>query len=361
MKISEKVPLAPLTTLRIGGPARYLIEVASESELTEALTFAHDKNLPIFILGGGSNVLVSDQGFDGLVIQPKFTGISVHIEDTFSNDVASAVIVVAGAGEVLDDVISKTVDMGLWGLENMSFVPGTVGGAIIQNAGCYGQEIGEVVEGVHVYDRKQDEFDLLSHEQCHFTYRHSVFNTSARDRYIILSVNLRLSKEGTPDIKYKDLQNFFGDRVPSQKELREAVIEIRKSKGQDPREYWTAGSFFSNFKLSKSEFDNLCSKIKQEFGSEKASELRDLVNKIIAPSDQDKIKVPAAWILDQLLRLKGTSVGGAMLSKLQVLNVLNTGHATATDCVTLFHKVRNIVRAKTGLILVTEPEFVGML
>src|SRR3989344_472760 len=215
MKISEKVPLAPLTTLRIGGPARFLIEVASESELTEALTFAHDKNLPIFILGGGSNVLVSDQGFDGLVIQPKFTGISVHIEDTFSNDVASAVIVVAGAGEALDDVISKTVDMGLWGLENMSFIPGTMGGAIIKNAGAYGQEIGDVVEGVRVYDRKQDEFDLLSREQCHFTYRHSIFNTNGKGRYIILSVNLCLSKGGIPNLKYKDLQDYFNSPQPS--------------------------------------------------------------------------------------------------------------------------------------------------
>ena len=342
MKVEENVPASTFTTLRIGGPTRYLVEASTERELTDALTFAKERDLPVYILGGGSNILVSDSGFAGVMIRPLVMGKEKLSEDGVD------VVVKAGAGEILDDVIAWTVENGWWGIENMSFVPGKLGGAIIQNAGCYGQEIAEAVESVEVYDREQDEFDTLSKKSCGFAYRHSIFNTTHKGRYIILAVNLRLAKRGLPNLRYKDVANYFGPTVqsgaeiPSQAQVRQAIIEIRKKKGQDPGQFWTAGSFFSNFKLRADEFENLIAKIEANFSKEKAQDLRDLVNKIKAPSDEGMTKAPAAWILDILLGLKGTSVGGAELSQMQVLNVRNTGAATAKDCMELFKKVKEI-------------------
>ena len=371
MQVEENVPASTFTTLRIGGPTRYLVDAASERELTDALTFAHERDLPIYILGGGSNILVSDAGFAGVMIRPNI------LDRAVIHDSGSDVVVKAGAGETLDDVVAWIVENGWWGIENMSFVPGKLGGAIIQNAGCYGQEIAETVESVEVYDREQDEFDTLSKVACGFTYRHSIFNTTHKGRYIIMAVNLRLAKMGLPNLRYKDVANYFalpsvakasegGLHIPTQAQVREAIIEIRKKKGQDPGQFWTAGSFFSNFKLSSQDFENLCAKIDKEFSKEKAQELCDLVDKIKAPSDLappgggvNMTKVPAAWILDILLGLKGLSVGGAELSQMQVLNVRNTGSATAADCMNLFKKARGIVWEKTGLLLVSEPELVG--
>ena len=376
MKVEENVPASTFTTLRIGGPTRYLVDVNTERELTDALTFAHERDLPVYILGGGSNILVSDFGFAGVMIRPLMLG-----KEKLSEDIVSAqnirkvrpsatVRLKVGAGENLDDVVVWTVLNAWWGIENISFVPGKLGGAIIQNAGCYGQEIAEAVESVEVYDREQDEFETLSKKACGFTYRHSIFNTNHKDRYIIMAVNLILAKTGTPNLKYKDVANYFalpsvalakdgGFKIPSQAEVRQAIIEIRTKKGQDPSQFWTAGSFFSNFKLKQKNFEILLAKIEANFSKEKAQELADLIQKIKAPSDAGMIKVPTAWILDILLGLKGFSIGGAELSQRQVLNVTNTGKATAKDCMELFKKARKIVWEKTGLLLVNEPELVG--
>lgn len=349
-EIKENVPLAPLTTLRIGGNARYFVEVSNERELRESLDFAKEKSLAVFVLGGGSNILFADAGFDGLVIRPRIMGISPLVGE--------GMLVRVGAGEVLDDVVAWTVEQGFWGMENLSFIPGLTGALAIQNVGAYGQEASEVIESVEVMDRANYEFRIMNNEECGFTYRHSRFNTSDKGRFIILSITLRLRKSGKPNLKYKDLTEHFnslGCRTPKLGQVREAVIEIRKGKGQDPSEVWSAGSFFSNFKLTHEEFEGLCKKV-----GDRENELRDLVKKIAAPSDNGMIKMSAAWILDQLLGLKGTQVGGAKLSDKQVLNMINVGNATASDCIELFEKTRALVLARTGLTLVNEPEFVGL-
>ncbi|HEY4493119.1 MAG TPA: UDP-N-acetylmuramate dehydrogenase [Candidatus Paceibacterota bacterium] len=353
MEIKENIPLAPFTTLHIGGPARYFVEVANEQELAETLTFTREKNLPVFVLSGGSNILVSDRGFSGLVIRPIIKGREI-LEDS-----SDYVRIRVGAGEVLDELIAWTVENNWWGLENLSFIPGLTGALAIQNVGAYGQEASEVIEGVEVMDRFGHELKIMSNSECGFMYRHSRFNTNDKNKYIILRINLRLKKNGKPNLSYKDVANYFGGRTPKQGELRDAIIEIRKKKGQDPNQVWSAGSFFSNFRLTDQQFESLCKKIREDFGVEKESELLELVKKVAAPSDGDKTKVPAAWILDQLLGLKGKQVGKAKLSDKQVLNMINVGGATAADCIELFHQVRDIVREKTGLELVNEPEFVG--
>ena len=369
MQIRENVELAPLTTLKIGGPARYYVEVSSLAELTKAITFARDKRLPIYILGGGSNVLVSDAGFAGLIIKPNIQGRKLLSEEDGPPPNQLAHIRV-GAGESLDSLIAWCVGEGWWGLENMSYIPGTVAGAVMQNAGAYGQEIAEVIESIEAFDMLNGKSLMLNVGECNFTYRHSIFNTDQKGRYIILNVNLVLNKFGTPNLKYKDLTNFFaplrqgfaGQADISQKEVRSAIIEIRKSKGQDWVALPSAGSFFSNFQLTGQEFESLCEKIESEFSKEKSSELRDLVEKVKTPSDfkAGKIKLPSAWILDQLLGLKGYVHNERVrVSPYHALNLINTGGATARDMMNLFNYLKDLVYKRTGLVLVNEPDFVG--
>lgn len=349
MEIKENLNLSLFTTLRIGGPARYMVEVASVEELKESLNFADKQNLPIFVLGGGSNVLFSDTGFDGLVIRPLIKGREVSPQG-----------IRVGAGEVLDEVIAWTVENGWWGMENLSFVPGLVGALAMQNVGCYGQEAAEVIESVEVFDLRGRTTKIFSNAECNFTYRHSRFNTTDKGKYVILYVNLKLGKNGTPNLKYKDVKNYFGEKIPTQAEIRKAIIEIRKSKGQDPNEYWSAGSFFSNFQLSPEEFEVVAKRIGQNFGERWEKDLRDLVQKVKAPSDNGMLKIPAGWIIDNLLGLKGYVYNERVrVSPFHALNLFNTGGATCADVMGLFEYVRNITYEKTGLTLVNEPEFVG--
>jgi len=359
MEIKENTSLAPYTTLQIGGPAKYFVEVKDGEQLREAFAFAKEKNLPVFILGGGSNVLFADAGFDGLVIRPLVKGREVLTPDVEGAQ-TSGVLVRVGAGEELNDVVAWTVDSGWWGMENLSFIPGLTGALVIQNVGAYGQEASEVVESVEVFDTKENVLKTFTKEQCGFTYRHSIFNTSERGRYIILFVTLSLTKNGKPNIAYKDLQNYFNGRVPSQEEVREAVIQIRTGKGQDWQALPSAGSFFSNFRLSQNDFDKLLAHIASNFSPERASELLVLTQKIKAPSDDGMIKVPAAWILDNLLGLKGYLHNERVcVSPYHALNLINTGRASAADMLDLFRHIRQLTHQKTGLTLVNEPEFVG--
>lgn len=363
MKIQENVVLAPYSTLQIGGPAKYFAEVTNEGELKEALTSAKGKNLQVFILGGGSNVLFADIGFDGLVVRPLMKGreVSPPLPSPYDKGrVGEGILIKVGAGEELNGVVAWTVDSGWWGMENLSFIPGLTGALVIQNVGAYGQEASEIVESVEVFDTQDGSLRTFSKEQCGFTYRHSVFNTSEKGRYMILSVTLRLIKNGKPNISYKDLQSYFGRESPSQSEVREAVIKIRSGKGQDWQALPSAGSFFSNFRLNKNDFDSLLAHIASNFNPDRASELLALTQKIKAPSDDGLIKVPAAWILDNLLGLKGYMHNERVcVSPYHALNLINTGRATASDILDLFKYIRQLTYQKTGLILVNEPEFVG--
>ena len=336
MEIKENIPLAPYTTLRIGGPAKYFIEVTNEQELNEGLAFAKARpsfakgsplgELPVFILGGGSNVLFADKGFDGLVIRPLIKGRNVQPASRWTTP-NNEILVEVGAGEVLDDVIAWTVENDWWGMENLSFIPGLIGAMVIQNVGAYGQEASEVIESVEVMDILTLETKIISNKECKFDYRKSRFNTRDKNKFVILNVTFKLRKIGKPNISYKDLQGYFGDKMPKQKEVRGAVIKIRTDKGQDPNEIWSAGSFFKNF--------------------------------VVSDEEGNRYKISAAQVLDKTLNLKGFQVGGAKLSEQQVLNVVNTGKATARDCIELFEKVRDLVGEKTGLTLINEPEFVG--
>jgi UDP-N-acetylenolpyruvoylglucosamine reductase len=203
MLICEHVALAPLTTLGVGGPARYFVEATTEAEVIEAVEFARSRQVPLFVLGGGSNLLVADAGFAGLVLK---VGIAGSWNFTTPR---GDVLFTAGAGEDWDTLVARTVDADCAGLECLSAIPGTVGGTPVQNVGAYGQEVSETIREVRAIDLQSLQTRILSNAECGFTYRSSIFNTTEHDRYIILQVSFALRQGGRPNLRYADLQKFF--------------------------------------------------------------------------------------------------------------------------------------------------------
>ena len=229
----------------MGGPARFFASAATREDFLAALKFARDERLPTFVLGGGSNILVRASGFPGLVIHPVPHGIAI--------DAAEPEIVTlrVEAGETWDDVASRAVEEGLWGIENLSHIPGQAGAAIVQNIGAYGQQISDVLQSTTVMEASTGDVLRLSGGECGFGYRKSIFNSSAKNKFIILQIELALARRGRPDLRYPDLRNYFNERgvgEPSIRQVREAIIEIRDRKFPFPREEkgGNAGSFFKN-------------------------------------------------------------------------------------------------------------------
>src|SRR5260370_6720328 len=230
MTIQENVPLAPLTTLQVGGAARYFAELKREDEVREAAQFAKTRDLPLFVLGGGSNLVVADSGWPGLVLRIAIGGItSPNTNDATGN----AVLCSVGAGVNWDDFVAQAVVQNCAGVECLSGIPGSVGGTPVQNVGAYGQEVSDTIESVQALDLKEDRIVVLPKPACGFRYRTSIFNTTQRGRYIILRVNFGLKRGLAPSLTYADLQKHFAEKKtpPSLSEAREAVREIRPSKG----------------------------------------------------------------------------------------------------------------------------------
>src|ERR1700758_1036790 len=225
MPIQENVPLAPLTTLKVGGPARYFLEANTVGDVREAIEYANQRNLPLCVLGGGSNVLVSDTGWPGLVLKIAIMGIN--------HEGHSPVRFEAGAGEDWDQFVELTVKHNCAGLECLSGIPGSVGGTPVQNVGAYGQEVSETIEGVEVFDRKHRQIRELCNEACGFAYRSSIFSSFERDRFVILRVTYALTPGGPSHIEYADLKRHFAawQSAPNLTQTREAVRHIRALKG----------------------------------------------------------------------------------------------------------------------------------
>lgn len=348
-------PLKNLTTFKIGGEAKYFIEANSADQLREALEFVQKSKINVFILGGGSNILVSDAGFDGLVIQIRNQGFWVEKEDE-----AETIIKIAG-GEVWDTVVERAVEHGWWGIENLSHIPGLSGALAVQNVGAYGCEAKDVIIKVGVFDRKTGDTKTLSNAECGFGYRKSVFNATERGRFAALEVYLRLSKRPKPILGYPDVKKFFfekGIANPSLGEIRQAIIAIRDRKFPFPKEAagGNAGSFFKNVFLSLTEYQNFERKAQENFDQAALERLRVQKNKF---PQGDEIKIPSAFLID-ICGLKGKSIGGARVSETQPNVLLNfSGTASAGEVLTLAREVRKLVRQKTGLILELEPELVG--
>ena len=343
-RIQENVALAPLTTFGIGGPARYFARAPAEEAVLEAIQFAKDRNLPIFVLGGGSNILVADRGFSGLVIKVDITGINWQTE-------RDQTIVRAGAGEEWDRLVELCVEQDLAGIECLSGIPGSVGGTPVQNVGAYGQEVSETLVLVRAYDRQTGSIIELSREDCRFTYRSSLFNTIAKDRYIVLQVTYSLERHGAPAIRYPDIQREFdGKANPTLAVVREVVRRIRARKAMllvegDP-DCRSAGSFFKNPILS----DNQFAALEALLPGERVPRY---------PAAPGKIKTAAAWLIERAGFPKGYSAGPAGLSTKHTLALVNKGGATAEDVLRLAREIRNRVEEKFSIQLIAEPVFLG--
>jgi len=290
MTIQENVPLAPLTTLQVGGSARYFAELKREDEVREAAQFAKTRELPLFVLGGGSNLVVADSGWPGLVLRIAIGGITTpNTADAQGN----AVLFSVGAGVNWDDFVAQAVVQNCAGVECLSGIPGSVGGTPVQNVGAYGQEVSDTIESVRALDLKQDRIVVLPKPACGFRYRTSIFNTTGRGRYIILRVNFRLKRGAAPSLKYADLQKHFAEKKtpPSLAETREAVRQIRSSKGMlivpGDDDCRSAGSFFKNPVLSEAQFKDLAGRAESK-GLEIPS----------YPALDAQHKVSAAWLVE---------------------------------------------------------------
>ena len=253
LNYQEQVSLRQHTTLKTGGFAKLFVEISSESELKAAYQFACERGLPVLVLGGGSNMLIADEGFPGLVIKITLHGSRYVEQAGESNEVLMEV----QAGESLDAVVAKSITDGWYGLENLSAIPGTVGATPVQNVGAYGVEVADIIHSVKVYDCATDSVKILAKEECVFSYRHSLFKTSEGERYVVIAVTFLLTKSFVPKISYTDLKNYFGDHIPTAIEVRTAVQMIRSKKFPDWTIVGTAGSFFKNPIIQKSEAEAL--------------------------------------------------------------------------------------------------------
>jgi len=350
MLVQENIPLAPLTTFRIGGPARFFVEASSRSGVKEAVDFARARNLPLFILGGGSNLVISDAGWSGLVVKIAITGI-----DRQPAEVDGKAIFDVGAGESWDDFVSTAVAANCGGVECLSGIPGSVGGTPVQNVGAYGQEVSHTIESVEVFDLKDNQIRELCDEACGFAYRSSIFNTTERGRFIILRVMYALTPGAAPHLAYADLERHFESRAsaPTLAETRDAIREIRARKGMlivegDP-DCRSAGSFFKNPVLSEEAHAEL----------NKRAAAKGLTFPSYPALEAHK-KVSAAWLVEQSGFTRGFTLGQAGISSKHALALINRGGATAADILALKDQIQRRVEQTWGVRLEPEPVFVGM-
>jgi UDP-N-acetylmuramate dehydrogenase len=327
--------------LEVGGPARFFLRAEKEQEVIEGFNFARQKNLPVFVLGGGSNILVSDQGFDGLVIQIALSGIMAWRH--------KGVTLTAAAGEDWDSFVAYCVSENFAGVECLSGIPGTVGGTPVQNVGAYGQEVSETIGSVRCYDRAKGDIIELTNEQCGFSYRTSIFNTSERERYVVLAVTYLLTKNGSPKIVYKDLVEHFAGNSPSLAETREAVLSIRRSKSMviDPEDTnrRSAGSFFKNPVIGQEKFESIAERYSNRVP--------------YFPALEGRVKIPAAWLIENAGFHKGFVIGNVGISTRHTLAIINRGGATAAEIIALKSAIQEKVSSEFGIDLVPEPVFIG--
>lgn len=338
--IQKDVSLAPFTTFGVGGPARFFVQATNEHDVVETVKFASENALPLFILGGGSNILVSDSGFNGIVLQIAIAGIQANPRE-------GGVFVEVGAGENWDGFVQYCVENDLAGVECLSGIPGFAGGTPVQNVGAYGQDVAETIRWVKCLDRESSQIVMLDNSECEFAYRESIFNTQYRDRFIVLSVTFELLKGGSPKLVYRELADHFSSQKPTIQEVRDAVLKIRRSKSMvlDPldRNSKSAGSFFKNPIVSE----------------EKLEKLRTLDHLIPSFEYGEMFKIPAAWLIEKAGFHKGFTLGRAGISSNHSLAIVNCGNSTAAEILALKDLIQEAVATKFGIELRPEPIFVG--
>jgi UDP-N-acetylmuramate dehydrogenase len=344
MQFLKEIPLAPYTTFQIGGPARWFAEAASEDDIAAGIAFAGQHRLPLFVLGGGSNLLVSDGGFPGLVLRIALRGI----ESTQENGQS---IVSAAAGEDWDGLVAYAVGAGFAGIECLSGIPGTVGGTPVQNVGAYGQEVSQTIVMVRAFDRSTSRFVNLPAAACGFSYRRSIFNSTERERYVVSRVEYRLRQDAPANFVYADVAKYFASRnvaSPTLVEVREAVRSIRAQKGMllvpGDADCRSAGSFFKNPIVPIAKLDSVA----QELGIETQG--------IPAyPAQDSQVKISAAWLIERAGFAKGYALGNAGISSRHTLALINRGGASAAEVTALRDKVVDAVASRFAIRLEPEP------
>ena len=341
MDVLSHIPLAPYTTFRIGGPARWFVEATTEDDIVEAVQWAQERRAPLFILGGGSNLLISDAGFDGLVLRIALRGV----------DTPSAGIYQTAAGEDWNKLVQRTLDDNCAGIECLAGIPGTVGGTPVQNVGAYGQEVSSTILRVRGYDLREHSFTTLSAGDCGFAYRRSRFNAEDQGRFIVTRVDYLLTPGGPPALRYADLQHAFESHagVPTLSEVAEAVRQIRHSKGMllvpGDSNCRSAGSFFKNPVIGEDLFQKI------------AARSAGAPPRFLAESG--KAKIPAAWLIEQCGFSKGYTKGAAAISTRHTLALTNRGDATAAGVLALASEIAAAVKDRFEVELEMEPVQVG--
>ncbi|WP_206506467.1 UDP-N-acetylmuramate dehydrogenase [Streptomyces chrestomyceticus] len=342
-------PLAPLTTFRLGGPATRLLTATTDDEVIAAVREADASGTPLLVIGGGSNLVIGDKGFEGTALRIATRGFTLDGTD-----------LTLAAGENWSDAVARTVEAGLAGIECLAGIPGSAGATPIQNVGAYGQEVSSTITEVVAYDRTAGETVTLSNAECAFSYRHSRFKEHP-GRFVVLRVRFALEDAGglSAPIKYAETARTLGveagDRVPAA-DARETVLKLRAGKGMvlDPEDHdtWSAGSFFTNPVLTEAQYADFLARVHERLGAD--------VTPPAFPAGEGRVKTSAAWLIDRAGFTKGYGDGPARISTKHTLALTNRGEATTEDLLALAREVREGVRAAFGVTLVNEPVTVGV-
>lgn len=355
--MQENVDLRPHTSLYVGGKARFFREVFSVNDLKDALIFAQKLNLPVFVLGGGSNVIVSDSGFSGLVIKVLIDGIKVVSED------GETKVMKVGSGVNWDDFVKYATQNVLYGVENLSHIPGTVGASVVQNIGAYGQEVASTVLSVNVLDRETLAEKVLLKKDLVFSYRKSVLNdeTKEKNKYVVTSVQFELKKNSELNMNYTDIKKYFENHPelkPSLETLRSAIISLRDSKFPFPDSpvHGTVGSFWNADTIDEKTYNNIILKLEEKGFHKKADEMR---NKKSVFTVAQGYKVPYG-VLVEVLGFKGKVFNKAKILDTHSCVINNfTGEATAKNILDISNSVIERVKEEFGITMKIEPELVG--
>jgi len=334
--IHTNIPLKNYTTMKLGGPARFMAEVRSVEELAQLCQTARAKQLKIVVLGSGSNVIANDTGFDGLVIRIRITGF-----DIISDDLNTTSIKV-GAGESWDELVKRTVDLRLTGMEALSAIPGSVGASPVQNIGAYGQEVSETITSVEAFDLTTNTLVTLTNEQCQFSYRSSIFREGEKGRYIITSVTFLLSKNTPQPPFYESLQAYFDAHAVSlftPQTVRDAVIAIRSEKLPDPGVQPNCGSFFKNAIID----DWKLQEIKAAYPTIPSYAMAD-----------GRFKIPSGWLIETV-GLKGQSLHGMKVHDKNALVLINESAQNYSDLAAARDTITGKVRDTFQIVMEQEP------
>ncbi len=336
MNVHTNIPLKNYLSMKLGGNTRFMTDVFNTEELRQAITNAHTQGVPFFILGSGSNVIAHDNEYAGLVIRVRIPGFDVLAEDY------TTVTIKLGAGEVWDEVVARTVDMSLIGIEAMSGIPSHCGAAPVQNIGAYGQEIADVLTELEVYDTESDQFVTLSSDECKFTYRDSIFRTEARGRYVITSITLQLYKSSPEPPFYDALQKYFDEHnvtIYTPKIIRDAVIAIRTEKLPDPAEKPNSGSFFKNAIIEQWQLDDF---------------LRAYPDAPHYEMGEGRYKIPSGWLIEQC-GFKGQLLHGMRVNPANALVLINESATGYLDLSLARNEIIQAVQDRFHIHIEQEP------